>query len=139
MTLKAGVALFTLTLLVALSSGCATTTYTAVGQPDFTVEGIEFYKTVQPTRPYIVLGVVEDTRQTAGGLLTVAVANTGRDKDVARKAIAAGGNAVLLESANTETTGARVVTSAPDAAGNRTSHLVEDQHTTRRFLVVKWK
>jgi hypothetical protein len=122
-------------VLVLLVASCASTTYTALGTPDRVVEGVEFYETVTPARPYSTLGIIEDTRGTSGLVNLI-----GRYADIARKARAAGGDAVLLESANTKTTAARVVQErSANPAQPSTARIDYDESTTRRFQVLKWK
>jgi hypothetical protein len=129
MSLKAGIA----QLSLALSSGCASTTFTpatASGAPSRVVEGIEFFETTAPTRPYTVLGEMQDERYERGGVAGMMISGIGQYSTIARKAKTAGGDAVVLVSADRQAAGARV---------NQDGTVHVDHINARRFVVIKWK
>ena len=124
--------------------GCASTefrsyeaqsnVYTGSGGKKTVVDGIEFWKNGDPPRKLKVVGVIDDDRN--GGWIQGMML----EGDIAAKALAAGGDAVILLSSDAYGSGYYTNGSATSygSTTNGSAATTDEQRKVRKYIVVKY-
>jgi hypothetical protein len=130
--------------LLATLVGCSSTTfqpyetqsnvYTGSGGTKIVVDGIDFWENGDPPRQFKILGVIDDDRP--NGLITGMML----EGDIAAKATAAGGDAVILASSGSYTNGYYTSGSATSYGSTTygSANTTAAHRNTRKYIVVKY-
>lgn len=110
--------------------------YEGEGGTRKTVDGIDFWSDGSPPRKFVLIGYITDRRHKTG--LLGAMRMSRLESDVARVAREAGADAVILLSAEDETTGRIGTGFTPPGGGNSWGSATDIKKQNTRFAAVRY-